>query len=159
MISQLIVGNGLFIDVTYPYNAVKCNIFLFIAGIGIGGLFVPPLIALQAAMPTRDRAVAMGSLVLFRLLGSAVGMAVGGTILNNQLATRLASEPQYILNNLTIPFQALQYITPTALKDFVLNAYALYLLWLFEQANKLGVSGISGLRIYRCVLWDCVRAC
>jgi len=120
---------------------------------------VPPLIALQAAMPTRDRAVAMGSLVLFRLLGSAVGMAVGGTILNNQLATRLASEPQYILNNLTIPFQALQYITPTALKDFVLNAYALYLLWLFEQANKLGVSGISGLRIYRCVLWDCVRAC
>ena len=41
-------------------------------------------------MPTRDMAVATGALVLFRLLGSATGVAIGGSILNNQLSSRLA---------------------------------------------------------------------
>ena len=117
------IGLGLFIDMGYPYDPVKCNIFLVIAGIGIGGLFLPPLIAVQAAMPTRDMAVATGSLVLLRLLGSATGIAVGGTILSNQLASRLAEYPQFILSNLVGSVQSLQDLSPE-LRDFVLTAYA-----------------------------------
>lgn len=104
---------------------MKCNIFLVIVGVGIGGLFLPPLIALQAAMPTRDMAVATGSLVLLRLLGSATGIAVGGTILSNQLASRLADYPQFILSNLVGSVQSLQDLSPE-LRAFVLTAYAEY---------------------------------
>lgn len=120
---MLKVGIGLLIDIGYPYDAVKCYLFLLIVGAGIGGIFLPPLIALQAAMPTRDMAVATGSLVLLRLLGSATGVAVGGTIFNNELASRLASTPQYTLNHLTAPVQNLQNLPPE-LRDFVLTAYA-----------------------------------
>ena len=120
---MLTIAFGLFIDLGYPYDAVKCNIFLVIGGIGIGGLFLPPLIALQAAMPTRDMAVATGSLVMLRLLGSATGIAVGGTILSNQLTSRLAKYPQFILRNLVGSVQGLQNLSPE-LRDFVLTAYA-----------------------------------
>jgi hypothetical protein len=87
---MLIVGMGLLINLGYPYNTAKSVVYLLITGIGIGGLFQTPLIALQAAMPSRDMAVATGAMVLFRLLGSATGVAMGGTILDNQLASRLA---------------------------------------------------------------------
>jgi hypothetical protein len=126
--SLLILGIGLLIDVGYPYDAVKCYLSLVIVGIGIGGIFLPPLIALQAAMPTRDMAVATGSFVLLRLLGSATGIAVGGTIFNNELASRLATMPQFILINLTEPVQSLQNLPPE-LRDFVLTAYARSLLY------------------------------
>ena len=102
---------------------MKTNVFLVILGIGIGGLFLAPLIALQAAMPTRDMAVATGALVLLRLLGSATGIAIGGTILNNQLASRLKNHPQFTLDNLQGSVQSLQQLSPP-LRDFVLSAYA-----------------------------------
>lgn len=87
---MLMVGMGLLIDLGYPYNTAKSVVYLLITGIGIGGLFQTPLIALQAAMPSRDMAVATGTMVLFRLLGSATGVAMGGSILDNQLSSRLA---------------------------------------------------------------------
>ena len=82
---------GLLIDLGYPYNTAKSVVYLLITGTGIGGLFQTPLIALQAAMPSRDMAVATGAMVLFRLLGSATGVAIGGSVLVNQLASRLSN--------------------------------------------------------------------
>ncbi len=101
------IGMGLLIDLNYPFNAAKSVIFQLITGIGIGGLFQTPLIALQAAMPSRDMAVATGALVLFRLLGSATGVAIGGTILNNQLADRLSDLNDFTPTNLQGNIQSL----------------------------------------------------
>lgn len=42
------------------------EIWLFIAGIGIGCLFQPPIIALQAAMPLKDMATTTAVFVLIR---------------------------------------------------------------------------------------------
>ena len=117
---------GLLIDLNYPYNTTKSVIFTLIAGIGIGGLFVAPLIALQAAMPSRDMAVATGALVLFRLLGSATGVAIGGTILNNQLAQRLSEISGFEPINLQGNVQNLIRLDPPELRDRVLSAYAAY---------------------------------
>ena len=97
-----------------------------ITGIGVGGLFQTPLIALQAAMPSRDMAVATGALVLFRLLGSAAGVAIGGTILNNQLAKRLSGIGGYAPINLQGNLQSLIHLNPPELRDRVLSAYASY---------------------------------
>ena len=113
------------IDLGYPYNAVAGNIILVFIGLGVGGLFLPPLIALQAAMPTRDMAVATGAMVLLRLLGGTVGIAVGGTVLSNQLESKLAQFPQFTLVNLGASLQTLQKLEPF-IRDLVLTAYAEY---------------------------------
>ena len=44
----------------------KQEIFILIAGIGIGCFFQPPLIGLQAAMPLKDMATATSAYGLFR---------------------------------------------------------------------------------------------
>jgi hypothetical protein len=125
----LIVGTGLCIDLGYPYNTAKTVIFLLITGIGIGGLFQSPLIALQAAMPSRDMAVATGALVLFRLLGSATGVALGGTILNNQLTKRLGAIPGFVSSPVALQEQISNLVDlPPALREQVLSAYAAYVL-------------------------------
>ena len=121
---------GLLIDLNYPYNTAKSVIFLLITGVGIGGLFQSPLIALQAAMPSRDMAVATGAMVLFRLLGSATGVALGGTILNNQLDSRLSNIQNFQPVNLQGNVQDLVLLDPPELRDQVLSAYALYI-WAF----------------------------
>jgi len=122
---------GLLIDLKYPYNTAKSVIFLLITGVGIGGLFQTPLIALQAAMPTRDMAVATGALVLFRLLGSATGIAIGGSVLNNQLSSRLAGIPGS--RSFTFNIQGVSELVnlPEPIKSQVLSAFASYLLPLF----------------------------
>ena len=78
-------------------------------------------------MPSRDMAVATGALVLFRLLGSATGVAIGGTILNNQLAQRLSDIPGYAQIDLQGNVQNLIHIQPPELRDRVLSAYAAYI--------------------------------
>ena len=112
------------IDLNYPFNTAKSVCFLLITGIGIGGLFQTPLIALQAAMPSRDMAVATGALVLFRLLGSATGVAIGGTILNNELTKRLSGIPGFTPLSLGSDVSGLVNIQPPALQAQVLSAYA-----------------------------------
>jgi hypothetical protein len=108
----------------YPYNTAKSVVFQLITGIGIGGLFQTPVIALQAAMPSRDMAVVTGALVLFRLLGSATGVAIGGTVLNNQLVKRLSDISQFTPLNIRGNIQSLIQLNPPELRDRVLSAYA-----------------------------------
>lgn len=60
-------------------SAIKV-IFPMIAGFGVGGLFFPPLLLIQAAMPSKDMATATATLGLLRQLGSTVGIAVGQAI-------------------------------------------------------------------------------
>ena len=129
------LGTGLMINLNYPYNTAKSVVFLLITGIGIGGLFQTPLIALQAAMPSRDMAVATGALVLFRLLGSATGVAIGGTILNNQLAKRLANIPAFTPISLGGDIQGLVDIQDPVTRTQVLSAYAAYLPPCFDGVN------------------------
>jgi hypothetical protein len=112
------------IDLRYPVDTAKYVIFLLITGLGIGGLFQTPLIALQAAMPTRDMAVATGAMVLFRLLGAATGVAIGGSVLNNQLASRLPHIPGLTPIDLVGNTQALVNLQPPSLRDEALSAYA-----------------------------------
>jgi len=114
------------IDLRYPFDTAKSIIYLIIAGVGVGGLFQTPLIALQAAMPSRDMAVATGAMVLFRLLGSATGVAVGGTILNNQLSAKLSSIPGFQGVGLGGNVQSLSELNPPELRDAVLSAFAEY---------------------------------
>jgi hypothetical protein len=55
-------------------------IFPLISGLGVGGLFYPPLIMIQAAMPPKDMATATATLGLLRQLGATVGISIGQAI-------------------------------------------------------------------------------
>lgn len=135
---------GLLINLGYPFNSAKSVVYLLITGIGIGGLFQTPLIALQAAMPSREMAVATGALVLFRLLGSATGVAIGGSILNNQLSSRLAGvTDQSFSFNLQDVSQLVKLSEP--LKSEVLSAFASYvpLFHVRRLVRRLTVVGVS----------------
>lgn len=61
------------------YSALKV-VYPLIAGFGVGGLFFPPLILMQAAMPVKDMATTTATLGLLRQLGSTVGISVGQAI-------------------------------------------------------------------------------
>lgn len=47
-------------------SQARQEIFILIAGIGIGCLFQPPMIALQAAMPLKDMATVTAAFGLVR---------------------------------------------------------------------------------------------
>jgi hypothetical protein len=78
------------------YSAVQI-VYPLIAGIGLGALFLPPLIGMQAAMPVKDMATSSTTFGLFRyvmflpdhpylflwaysILGSTIGISVGQAI-------------------------------------------------------------------------------
>lgn len=55
-------------------------IYPLIAGLGVGGLFYPPLTLMQAAMPVKDMATTTATLGLLRQLGATVGISIGQAI-------------------------------------------------------------------------------
>ncbi|MGB0101625.1 MAG: MFS transporter, partial [Nocardioides sp.] len=61
----------------------------FVLGLGFGLLSSPAIIAAQSAVSWDRRAVATGSTMFARSIGSAVGVAVFGAIVNGIVATRL----------------------------------------------------------------------
>ena len=61
------------------YSAIQV-VYPLLAGLGIGGLFVPPLIALQAAMPGKDMATSTATYGLIRQLGATIGVSVGQAV-------------------------------------------------------------------------------
>ena len=56
------------------------EVYPLLAGLGLGGLFFPPLIAVQAAMPGKDMATSTATLGLLRQLGSTIGVSIGQAI-------------------------------------------------------------------------------
>ena len=62
---------------------------ILLAGMGMGLVMVPLLIAVQNAVPKRDLGAATSSTTFFRSIGGAVGVAVMGAVLSHELASEL----------------------------------------------------------------------
>ncbi|KAJ6607896.1 major facilitator superfamily domain-containing protein [Mycena sp. CBHHK59/15] len=92
------IGYGLMIMLDERSSIAVQIIYSFIAGIGIGGLFLPPLIGMQAAMPVKDMATSSTTFGLSRLLGSTIGISVGQAIWSGELRTRIAKIPNLTLD-------------------------------------------------------------
>ena len=75
---------------------------MFLLGLGIGMLMQVPVLAVQNAVMHRDMGAATAGVNLFRLLGSAFGVAIFGSILNNRLTYELKqSVPASALGHLS----------------------------------------------------------
>lgn len=62
---------------------------MLVAGMGMGLIMVPLLIAVQNAVPKRDLGTATSATTFFRSIGGAVGVAVMGAVLSAELGREL----------------------------------------------------------------------
>ncbi|KAH7098801.1 MFS general substrate transporter [Auriculariales sp. MPI-PUGE-AT-0066] len=84
-----VIGTGIMIIMDEKTSVAVQEIVILVAGIGIGCLFQPPLIALQAAMPIEMTAVSTAAFGLIRTLGGTVGISVGGSIFATEVQSRV----------------------------------------------------------------------
>lgn len=83
------LGFGLLILLD-AHTSVPAWIFLSaVSGLGVGLLFPSITLALQSSVPPADVAMAATLVLFFRSLGQALGVAVGGAILDNRLRVEL----------------------------------------------------------------------
>ncbi|KQW47284.1 disulfide bond formation protein DsbA [Nocardioides sp. Root1257] len=72
-------------DSPFVLLALPC----FVMGVGFGLIASPSIVAAQTAVTWQHRGVATGSTMFARSVGSAVGVAVFGAIVNHEVAQRL----------------------------------------------------------------------
>lgn len=76
------------------HTSVVSWIFLnLVVGIGMGLLFPATAFAIQASSSNKDLAFAVAMYSFFRSFGQAIGVAVGGTVFQNQMKKKLMSYP------------------------------------------------------------------
>jgi EmrB/QacA subfamily drug resistance transporter len=62
---------------------------VLLAGVGMGMIFVPTLVAVQSAVPRADLGVATSVIQFFRAVGGAIGLSIMGAVMAQRLAARL----------------------------------------------------------------------
>jgi EmrB/QacA subfamily drug resistance transporter len=80
-----LLAGTLVVAVLAPRGAVPAGIGSFIIGIGMGLVNTTSLVAIQSSVPWRQRGVATASNMLMRILGSALGAALFGGVLNYRM--------------------------------------------------------------------------
>ena len=70
--------------------ALHYTIYMFVLGVGIGGVMQVLIIAVQNVVPYRDLGVATSGVTFFRSIGGSFGTAVFGAIFANTLTGNLA---------------------------------------------------------------------
>lgn len=76
-------GNGLYIYLSATTSKGAIAAFQLVSGFGIGLLFDPPLIALQALVSQDDTATATATLGFMRGTGVALSIIIGGVLFQN----------------------------------------------------------------------------
>lgn len=77
------VASGLFTTVTATTSDAKLIVYQLLTGLGSGQTLQITLVAVQAALPRHEMAVATASRNFLRMIGSTVAIAATGAIMNN----------------------------------------------------------------------------
>lgn len=102
---------------------------MLVAGLGLGFMSTPYLVAVQNAVPWERRGVATSTVQFFRTIGGAIAVAALGTVLNRHLAGRAGPDidPNVALNpklRETVPAESLDALR-AALADGLHSVYAI----------------------------------
>ncbi|KAG9668110.1 MFS general substrate transporter, partial [Aureobasidium melanogenum] len=115
------VGLTCIFDLSTPIAAIV--VILLIQGAGVGFIFQPTLVALQAHCSKEQRAVIISNRNFLRSLGGAVGLAVSAAALQNSLKKAMPPELSSFLSSYDTPdFEALG-ASPEQIQA-ILQAYA-----------------------------------
>ena len=79
------LGFGLFIKLGIHSSLTEIIFLQIIAGLGVGLVFQPPIIALQSLVEHDDVAAATALLGFVRSLSTAISVVVGGVVFQNQM--------------------------------------------------------------------------
>ena len=104
ILSALVMTVGVFllITMTPTTGLFEAIIFMVIAGIGLGPFFSVLTIAAQNALPRTQLGIGTSAVRYLGQLGSVLGVAIVGTVVNNTLASDIASRlPASVVNRLT----------------------------------------------------------
>ncbi|HEV8190060.1 MAG TPA: MFS transporter, partial [Ktedonobacterales bacterium] len=101
------VGVFLLARMTPSTTLLQAGTFMVIAGIGLGTFFAVMTLIAQNAVPQAQLGVATSSIRYLQALGSTIGTAIIGTVVNNSLAAELTKR---------IPASTAQQLTPEGLK-------------------------------------------
>ncbi|KAM0751377.1 MFS general substrate transporter [Meredithblackwellia eburnea MCA 4105] len=85
-LSVYTIGMGLFSTLNRNTSPAVIGTFLGLTGGALGAQIQTSLLAVQAAVPASEVAVVSGARAFLRNLGSVVGVAVGGAVINNAVA-------------------------------------------------------------------------
>ena len=144
------LGTGLMISFgTHTSTGTWAGIFC-VMGFGHGFLFSAPGVAAQAAASPRDAAHAVTMYTFMRTFGMVIGVAIGGTIFQNQLPHYLESAGVPIASAVKIVQDADSYVTvlqqmpkASSYRQAIVLAYAQALKVVFEVLT--GISALAGL--------------
>jgi MFS family permease len=116
------VGLTCSFDVDTPKYGMA--LVLFVEGIGIGCIFQPTIVALQAHCTKAQRAVVISNRNFIRALGGSIGLAISATIMQNKLQQHMPAK-FVALSQMAYHTPDLNKIgaTPTQKQD-ILHAYA-----------------------------------
>jgi EmrB/QacA subfamily drug resistance transporter len=101
------VGVFLLAQMTISTNLLQAAIFMVIAGIGLGVFFSVLTLAAQNALPRTSLGVGTGAVRFLGQLGSVLGVAIVGSVVNSTLASDIVKR---------IPAQTVQRLTPQGVK-------------------------------------------
>lgn len=88
-----ILGTGLLYLLDVRTSTVRWIFINLAGGLGLGMLFPSMAFAIQASSTNADLAFAIAMFAFFRAFGQAVGVAIGGTIFQNQMRIKLLAYP------------------------------------------------------------------
>jgi EmrB/QacA subfamily drug resistance transporter len=84
------LGMWLLSHLAVDTSPLHYTVYMFVLGVGIGGVMQVLVIAVQNIVPYRDLGVATSGVTFFRSIGGSFGTAVFGAIFANQLTGNLA---------------------------------------------------------------------
>ena len=88
-----ILGNGLIYLLDVDTTIAQWVFLNLVPGIGMGILFPSMAFAVQAATKNEDLAFAVALFSFFRAFGQSIGVAIGGTIFQNEIKRKLMAYP------------------------------------------------------------------
>lgn len=140
------VGLYLLSRLTVDSSTVEVSVYMLVLGIGVGLVMQVLVLAIQNSTEYADLGVATAGANLFRSLGSAFGVAIFGSILNNRLDYHLGRlVPSEALNGISTAAltssPAVIARLPDAVRAGVLESFALSLHSVFIWAIPVAVIG------------------
>lgn len=87
------LGTGILYLLDVDTSVVSWIFLNLVVGIGMGLLFPAMAFAIQASSTNEDLAFAVAMFSFFRAFGQAIGVAVGGTIFQNEVKKKLLAYP------------------------------------------------------------------
>ena len=128
LIGSIFVIAGCLLFATYVHESSELGrvaLASFVTGIGLGFASISILVAVQSVVGWNRRGVVTGANMFSRSVGSAVGVAVFGSIVNTTLANRFAHPPPALAGKLphTVNAATLAFGRGTGRRDPAVVAY------------------------------------